>query len=145
MVDKPLIQLWQSRSLGLIVRHPSGVRYTNQTGGYACLHPEIEGVYVPLADAYSEQVSRLAEHFVTRWGGHCYDGIDAETADFIEQVLRTSWVAENLQVDRTRLEDSHEAWIYVRVPGSADSGNPRLQPFSGFLDAEGVLTWENSD
>ena len=40
---KPVIRLGQLDGLGLIITHPSGVLYANQTGGYACHHPEMEG------------------------------------------------------------------------------------------------------
>jgi hypothetical protein len=36
--DKPLIQLWGARRFGLIVLRPSGVYYSNQTGGHGCYH-----------------------------------------------------------------------------------------------------------
>jgi hypothetical protein len=34
--------------LGLIIEHPTGVIYSNQTGGNFCLQPELEGAFVPL-------------------------------------------------------------------------------------------------
>jgi len=33
---RPIIRLWQLHGIGLIITHPSGVMYSNQTGGYAC-------------------------------------------------------------------------------------------------------------
>jgi hypothetical protein len=34
--------------LGLIVKANTRVLYSNQSGGLACLHPEVEGFFVPL-------------------------------------------------------------------------------------------------
>ena len=50
---KPTIELWESVGLGLIVEMPSGVLYSNQTGGFSCLHPAIEGVFLPLRNDHS--------------------------------------------------------------------------------------------
>ncbi|AUX40429.1 uncharacterized protein SOCE26_018300 [Sorangium cellulosum] len=42
-----LIRLYDA-GLGLIIKHASGVLYTNQTCGVCCAQPELEGVFVPL-------------------------------------------------------------------------------------------------
>ncbi len=47
-MSKAIINLYQFSGIGLIVSHPTGIVYTNQTGGYACLSPEFEGAFVPL-------------------------------------------------------------------------------------------------
>ena len=48
--NRPTIRLWQSGGIGLIIPFESGVVYSNQTGGYGCLHPEVQGVYIPLVN-----------------------------------------------------------------------------------------------
>ena len=35
-------------NVGLILKVQSGVFYTSQVAGYACQHPEVEGVFYPL-------------------------------------------------------------------------------------------------
>jgi hypothetical protein len=50
---KPTIELWESVGLGLIVEMPSGVLYSNQTGGFSCLHPSTEGVFLPIRNDHS--------------------------------------------------------------------------------------------
>ena len=65
-----------------------------------------------------------------------------------------------VKVDRTRLDDSWEAWVYVLIesPDEADlvvggqveaaaeaSAGTYVGPLLGFGRARGVLTWENSD
>jgi hypothetical protein len=67
--EKPIIRLWQLTGLGLIIAHPSGVIYSNQTGGYACDHRELEGVFVPLTDPDVDQYAPLDEHFYTARSG----------------------------------------------------------------------------
>lgn len=144
-MDKPRIELWNYSGLGLILLHETGVRYSNQTGGYACLHPEVEGAFVPLSDRLSTQHIELNQYFVgPKWGGWCFQGIDTETAEFIDGVLQGDRETEQLRVDRRRLDDSHEAWIYVNILPRADD-EQRYPLFDGFPSGRGVLIWENSD
>ena len=63
MEVQPLIKLWDSVGLGLVIIYPSGVRYTNQTGGTSCWHPQEEGVFVPLRDEMVDQEDLLYKHF----------------------------------------------------------------------------------
>ncbi len=52
-------------------------------------------------------------------------------------------MTKNVKVDRNRLTDSHEAWVYV------DYRNPKAVDWNsgitGFGQCQAVLTWENSD
>lgn len=141
---KPLVQLWCGQRLGLILLRSSGVYYSNQTGGYACLHPLVEGVFVPVHGDESDMEKRLSEYFTgPKWNGWCCDGIDEETATFVDGVLAQCHLTKEIKVDRNRLRDSHEAWVYV------DYANPTeadwRSEISGFGTCKAVLTWENSD
>jgi hypothetical protein len=136
------ISLWEFRGIGVIVAHPSGVHYSNQAGGYLCSHPEIEGVFLPLAGPDTEWHTQLDQHFFygEKYAGHCYRGIDEETARFLDVLLASSPVSRGITVDRDRLAESIEAWIYVTIaPGTGDDA------IAGFDGATGVLTWQNSD
>jgi len=138
------LRLWNSRGIGVIILFESGVRYSNQVGGYGCLHPEVEGVFVPLVDETVDQERDLKAHFTgPKWQGWCNDGIDAETADFIDAVLERSPYTEKIKVDRDRLVDSYEAWVYVKLPST--EGDSEYTVIHGFAGRSGVLTWENSD
>ncbi|MDC3957625.1 hypothetical protein KEG38_27450 [Polyangium jinanense] len=137
-----LIRLYEA-GLGVIIQHPSGVLYTNQTCGTCCDHPEVEGVFVPF-DA-EESWLRLNAHFEgSKYRGTgAMHGIDEEDATFIESILRDGRIGVPLVVDRSRLKDSHEAWVQVLIEGE-------VEPFptaSGFgpYPRRGVLTWPNSD
>jgi len=113
--DRPRIRLWDA-GLGLIILWPSHVVYSNQTGGYACLQPHEEGVFVPLDADQGQQAAQLEAFFTgPTWGGGCWNAIDAETADYLDRLFAASFSTNFLHVDRTRLHDSHEAWIYVDV------------------------------
>ncbi|MGK3996973.1 DUF6210 family protein [Sorangium sp. So ce1024] len=128
--------------LGIIIQHPSGVLYTNQTCGHCCLQPELEGVYVPF-DA-EESWLRLNAYFEgPRYGGTgAMHGLDDEDAAFIESVLRDGRVGVPLVVDRSRLKESHEAWVHVLIEGEESFS---LASGFGPYPRRGVLTWPNSD
>lgn len=143
-MSKSVINLYQFEGIGLIVSHPTGVLYSNQTGGYACLSPKLEGAFVPLTNPLVNQQEKLEEYFTgSKWKGHCYNNIDKETADFVDAILALSHLTSRLKVNRDKLNESHEAWIHVVI--LPDNREEDLQEFSGFASNLGILTWENSD
>ena len=127
----------------LILEHASGVTYENQVGGVVCWQATIEGVLAPvdLDPDVVEQIMNLP-----------YDagrGISAEVADALDGVLAASPGGRYLKVDRTRLTESFEAWVFV-VADIPESSEHQLQgPYfgapRGFGRSTGVLTWPNSD
>jgi len=141
---QPVIRLWQLNGIGVIIAHPTGVLYTNQVGGYACDHPSMEGAFVPLMDPDIDQQKALEDHFTgPKWRGHCYGGIDEETADVVDDILAMSPLTRRLTVNREKLAYSEEAGIHVRI--APDEEENSFGEFDGFPDDTGVLTWENSD
>ncbi len=143
-MNKPIINLWRIDGVGLIIAHPTGVLYSNQTGGKKCLFPEVEGAFVPLKDPLMNQQAELELHFTGyKWKGNCNSKIDEETADFIDSVLACSYLSKTLKVNREKLADSFEAWIHVVI--LQDDRDEYLQEFCGFPSGFGVLTWDNSD
>lgn len=138
---KSKIELYNSACFGLIIPCNSGVVYSNQTGGTSTLYPEVEGVYVPLHDGMENQKDELRTYFVgPKWRGHCDDGIDEETASYIDTVLQKTFVTRTLKVDREKMKGSHEAWVWVNIINTENG-----DIFTGFDTADAVLTWENSD
>lgn len=129
--------------MGLIILRQTGIFYTHQTGGYTCYPSEEEGVYVPLQREFTEQEKLLSDFFMgPKWKGWCGDGIDEATAKFVDKILSKSYQTKYLRVDRTRLQDSKEAWVYVDV---SEPDEPDLSPISGFGHCKGVFIWTNSD
>jgi hypothetical protein len=156
-----IIRLYELEGLGLIVEHDSGVFYTNQAGGTCCAQPEIEGVLVPLG---TETEDKLDAYFASADVPPIR--LEPRHADALDVILRTppegyAWTPTFfLQVDRSRLAESMEAWLYVTItscpdPVSFADPNQNLQPelpqhpthypFAGFAGRSGVLTWTNSD
>ena len=129
---------------GLIILQPSGAFYTLETGGYACYHESAEGVFVPVHEETEDsQQGLLTAHFTgPKWNGWCSEGIDEKDAEYIDYVFSLSPATDYLRVDRFRLDDSKEAWVYIRISESGDDPNC---PISGFGNCKGVFVWGNSD
>jgi len=152
---KPVVQLWESVGLGLIVEYPSGIIYSNQTGGTSCLHPEIEGAFVPLRNdtEYDEPKLLSPENDLFDYfegpkhrGTGATSGLDSADADFIDCILQTCSLGGAVAVDRQRLRESHEAWVRVTV-NREEENDHGLKIFRGFdpYPRPGILTWSNTD
>lgn len=139
MEEKRLIDLGRFDGLGLIIQHTSGVFYTNQVAGHGCLHPEVEGVFFPLeTDINRYELNTLKQHFSGDW-----EALNDAEADLVETVLRRSSRNLNwISVDRSRLKDSFEAWVHVKLDPKKTKMNDTVK---GFDNSFGVLTWPNSD
>ena len=101
---KPTVDMFWGDNLGLILPWTSGVIFTNQAGGYACNHPEAEGVFVPLDDGEGRPTRNgLARHFHGSWVS-----LTVKDADVIEQALKAGKLGF-ITVDRDKLGQSTEA------------------------------------
>jgi hypothetical protein len=148
MNNKPTVNLWRMVGIGLIIPYPTGVMYSNQVGGYGIDHPKLEGVFVPInrghgiVDQSFNLAKELYDHFTgPKWQGHCSNGINEETANFIDDLLARHNLANPIKVNRNRLPLCQEAWIEVLVEyrkGFSDL-------FNGTSSEEAILTWPNSD
>lgn len=150
-----IIELWESVGLGLIIEYPSGIIYSNQTGGTSTLHPELEGVFVPLRNDVEVKEPKLVGtqndllHYFEgpkHRGTGATSGLDLADADFIQAVLERYCLGDIVTVDRSRLRESHEAWVRVIVEREEQNQHD-LRIFRGFgpYPRPGVLTWSNSD
>lgn len=134
------VRLWGLDGAAIIVPEKSGVKYTNQVGGTACLHKELEGVLIPINnDCLPENHEELLESYLFRF----FDNLDhIFEKDDIENFNKLLWnfpETTSIRVDPTMVSESHEAWIHVIVKEN------NFSDFSGFGEFKGVLTWANSD
>ena len=139
----PTMNLYSMSQAGLIVLSPSGVAYWNQTCGNACGQRAEEGVLIPLLELTIDEdrnvpecplISALAS---LNWGPVL--GIDQERAAEIDTMLERFYWTHGLTVDRTRLGDSEEAWVYLGI-------DPRQFRLAVRLEwTKAVLVWPNSD
>jgi hypothetical protein len=134
---------------GLIIPTKTGVEYTNQTGGISCHHRTEEGFFIPFGEygcfavvSKDKDVSvvclqdQLDELFCgSKYNCWCNDGIDLEDADYIDNLLKDFYV--KMTVDRTRLQDDEEAWVYMDIHSNCND--------TEINGMKGVLVWENSD
>lgn len=136
------VELWGlSNFLGAIVPAPTGVVWTNQTGGTSCQHPEVEGYYLPLPNLLgSSDEARLVN---VGWGDGAYDTTLVQ--NFLE-VNELTGLFEPAPDTRFPL---HEAWVPVRIktvlasiPTCASFVDVLLQ---GHRGCEAILVYENSD
>lgn len=146
MQPERIVHLFEFEGIGMILLLPTGVTYSNQAGGLTCHHPQAEGCFVPLSDRSGALVRQLTEHFTgPKWVGYCSNGIDDETANLIDHLLNELPPAFEvpISVDRARMAESQEAWVYVQV-GAPPPGQP-VPIVEGLAPCEAVLTWLNSD
>lgn len=135
---RPIVNLYEFDGLGLILEFPSGVLYSNQVAGYGCYQPEIEGIMVPLPVKPGRTgLNALENHFRGGW-----KHLSEQDAEVVDGIFRTEGY-DFLRVDRTRLNDSFEAWVYVRI--QVPNRDRDLDLIHGFKTDRGVVTWPNSD
>ena len=149
----PHVDLFEFSGLAVIIEWPSGLVYSNQTGGHSCLHPELQGALIPLRNDVEHPSGKLLSpetDLFAYFQGPPHDGTGATLglseadADFIDSVLR-KWKLTHVRVDRARLSESHEAWVWVLV--HEEPPNPARPLFHGFgpYPLRGVLVWTNTD
>ncbi len=150
-MDKPLVNIYDSVGLGIIIEFPTGVMISNQTGGTACLHPKMEGIYLPLANDYTDAGKEflspeieLTEYFTgSKYNGSgATGGIDLADAERINSIIRKYRLNNLIEIDLNRLSESHEAWIRIQVQEEKDF--ELLKEFKNY-PLNGILTWGNSD
>lgn len=120
MKAQPVIRLYDLEGLALIVKTRSGVIYTNQAGGVFCMQPKVEGVLVPIEDEGDEIERRLDS-----WFGS-YGRIKAEDVASLNGILHTPKEGLTitptffLDVDPSKIKESMEAWLHVRITSCPD-------------------------
>lgn len=145
----PIIRLYAD-AMFLIIRSPTGVWYSNQAGGTACLQPRAEGYLVPGPD--HEVQAPIMDELLAHFTRPPYDGVGCgpsgitpATADELDALFRgvTGWPP--LRVDRARLTECDEAWIHVFGTAFTDAEPGRHEGLGAHGPFEGVVTWPNSD
>jgi len=122
----------------LIVEFPSGVAFTNQVGGVACLHPTIEGVLLPLPVRPA-----LTDNPLLDWY-ECDPPKQSEIQARFEAIERWLKWAELDNVLEPRIDAPlSEAWIPVRV--ASQLAHPCEELFGAFRGRNAIITYGNSD
>ena len=146
-----IVSLYDLVGTALVVLRPTGIRYSNQAGGTTCLQPREEGVLVPIGNDVAVPSLRLMslenqleKYFVgpPHHGTGACRGLSEEDADRLDELFASSNAFRGIRVDRSRLADSVEAWVFVAI--DADNCVPFDSLGPAYPD-HGVLTWTNSD
>lgn len=133
------VSLYGLEQAVLILLGPSGVVYTNQAGGGACTQPAEQGWLVPLSDDPPLDGSRPPLEIRLRQITEGATSLSAEQADALDALLAESPLTSFVSVDRRRLREASEAWVYVQITQEAE------HPWSGLEADTGVMSWPNSD
>lgn len=139
------LDMFSGLDLGIIVPRPSGVVYSNQAEGCACIRPKLEGIYIPFG-FFPERENEpnhkeLSEYFIQKHGNRGCLTID--TANFIDEFLFPAELPFTAYVDRTRLTESYEAWVWLNLTAPNKDNYDYYTTFETPLNA--VLVWPNSD
>lgn len=137
---RPTVELWPFDELSpmLIVELPSGVTFTNQVGGVACLHPIVEGILLPLPVR-----PPLADDPLLNWY-ECDPPKPSEIESRLEAINRWLKWADLDNVLEPRIDAPlSEAWIPVRV--ASQLAHPYEELLGAFRGANAVVTYGNSD
>lgn len=138
------LMMHASEMLGLIVLMPSGVVFTNQTGGTACMHPDAEGIFVPLYFSGKWPIELESfwwkgwEHYDSPQVQVCLDGM--ELNHILEPVPLTDFRMTTL----AELDGWGEAWIPVRIK-EAPEHTDNWEALHDFVGHYAILTYSNSD
>jgi len=142
------VSLYGHAGTGVIIEWPSGIFYSNQTCGHVCRQSELQGVFVPVGNDIDPEgrllgpQDALYKYFAGPahggWGAEL--GLDEADAQVIEAALQeNNYLLRIVTVDRSRLRDSHEAWVHVLIE-EPDSPHPMFTGMGPF-PLRGVLTW----
>jgi len=135
------IELLSLTQTVLIIPGKTGVTYTNQVGGTECAYPELEGSIVPVE--YDIQLETPMNSLTLKIGKLFPEGnpgdITNDIAENIQFLLDSSPYTKDIKIDRSKLNQSKEAWLHVKVQGSLDD------MIDSSIDKVAVLTWSNSD
>jgi hypothetical protein len=142
MKDQPLhvtggktVCLYCLSGLGLILEDESSeVTYFNQVAGHFCSQRYAKGTFVFLDDDPPSLYKIIVPYMTNRYT------FSVEEADFLDAAFANSDCAKHLSVDRTKLEESAEAWVYVKIDPDIENWS-----YAGFNVEMGILTWDNSD
>ena len=121
---------WDTEQMGIVIECKTGIRWTNQAGGTACAHPEVEGIFLPLP-TYAEASLEILRD---RWHVETEHVAKFLAAEELDDVLEPSAGVGG------------EAWVPVRIKAQVTDLPPEwarnLLPFAGSL---GFLVYLNSD
>ena len=143
-----IVRLYDLAGTALVIPHPTGIVYSNQAGGHACLQPAAEGFLVPIANDvglapthdFRSPENELFKYFSRLHS--CGASLTEADAQKIESIMHELPLWSGLSVDREQLKDSVEAWVFVII---AESEQKPILVDDLNYPVKAILTWTNSD
>lgn len=130
---RPLVELPEQWTGGLVIEAPTGIVYTTQVGGTCCAHPQAEGFLVPLS--YPEWAA-LEKATLSRYEESGSDHYRSPPASLARLVAEAIWSTDEhlkIALDTERLtKEPGTVWAEAWLPITCVYGR-------------GWLTWDNSD
>jgi hypothetical protein len=112
----------------LIILCKSGIFYTNQTDGICCLHPEVEGVLVPLSYRFNKKTQEKPDNSLE---------VDFYSDD---KISTRKWI-KKFNIPIKQIGICSEAWERVIIMPHKD----KYSPLYNLIGFEAILTYNNSD
>lgn len=133
------VRLWDLNGAALIVPMETGVVFSNHVNGFASEERQLEGLLIPINnDCMPQDYLHLLDVQLGFLFSGAEGGVDRVKAKLLDELFAVFPQTEGLKVDRNRLADSVESWVWVVADEVEDS------PYTGFGEMKGVLTWLNS-
>jgi len=114
----------------LIVLKETGVKYTAQTGGIGCYHPESEGYVISLGS--------FMQDFDTCVYGCFYIHLDIESQERLMKAVNrycetNAPIGRVIRFDESRISEAMEGWIPVILKGSLMFPDINFNGEKGFI------------
>lgn len=100
----------------LIINAPTGIKYSNQSGGNRCCHPVAEGYIIPIDNSYIAEIDDCS--FLCWNDSNTSFNDQSKSADELDIMLSTfdeiAYKKISILIDRDRLSELTEAWWPVK-------------------------------
>jgi hypothetical protein len=122
----------------------SPVIYTNQTNGYACSHPEMKGILVPVEFQSDIQDKFVNDAYMGSGWALDSDEFKQDIPKILSQLNEYFADAYLFELDADKTMKNTESWVCLKAKRSrSDTITDILSDFPDEIKA--VLTWPNSD
>ena len=124
----------------LIIPEKTGIKWSNQVGGHACAHPEIEGILIPVR-LRMRDVEDIFENIWGDWNGS--RGYPFYLICFKEFMKRQEWETFNWFSPVEEKDFDPKSWGEAWIPLILNS--TIYEAWNHFEGQKAILTYTNSD
>lgn len=117
----------------LIVNYPTGVKYSNQSGGHACAQPEAEGYIIPFQDLNCYNSFRDCKLL----GCSCPENKDKDSVNilnkYLSEIKMIGYLSIEIEIDTDRVYDLMEGWWPVKGKIAKEDLMDEMMEFKGYI------------